>query len=216
VTVTATPRRRNQRSGAAARRRAVARRRRRTAFGVAVLAAAIVGLLLALPLAKRAVNAIGLPLQYSSVIRQQAADKHLDPALVAAVIYAETKFDARTSSAGAVGLMQLMPDTANFLAKRSGATTFSTADLSTPAVNIAYGSYYLRYLLNEYHGNTVLALAAYNGGETNVDNWVKSARADRQRFRIGDIPFPETRAYVQRVLTARGQYRTTYRSQLYG
>lgn len=176
--------------------------------------AAVVALLMALPLAKRAVNAFGLPLHYSSVIRRQAAEKHLDPALVAAVIYAETKFDPRTSTAGAVGLMQLMPRTATFLAGRSGATTFSTADLSTPDVNIAYGSYYLRYLLDEYHGSTVLALAAYNGGETNVDDWVKSAQADRQRFRIGDIPFPETRAYVQRVLQARADYRRTYASQL--
>ncbi len=190
------------------------RRRRRAAFGLALVTAAVVALLLALPLAKRAVNALGLPLQYSSVIRQEASDKHLDPALVAAVIYAETKFDPRTSSAGAVGLMQLMPETANFLAKRSGARTFTTADLATPQVNIAYGSYYLRYLLNEYHGNTVLALAAYNGGETNVDDWVRSAHADGQRFRVGDIPFPETRAYVQRVLTARGEYRRTYASAL--
>ena len=215
MTVTA-PSRRPTRRPSAARRRATARRRRRIAFGLAVVTAAVVALLLALPLAKRAVNAFGLPLQYSSVIRQQAAAEHLDPALVAAVIYAETKFDPRTSSAGAVGLMQLMPDTASFLARRSGATTFSTTDLSTPAVNIAYGSYYLRYLLNEYHDNTVLALAAYNGGETNVDSWVRSAHADRERFRIGDIPFPETRAYVQRVLTARGEYRKTYSSQLYG
>jgi len=192
----------------------VRRRRRRAAFGLALVTAAVVALLLALPLAKRAVNALGLPLQYSSVIRQEASDKHLDPALVAAVIYAETKFDPRTSSAGAVGLMQLMPETANFLAKRSGARTFTTADLATPQVNIAYGSYYLRYLLNEYHGNTVLALAAYNGGETNVDDWVRSAHADGQRFRVGDIPFPETRAYVQRVLTARGEYRKTYASAL--
>jgi soluble lytic murein transglycosylase len=183
-------------------------------FGVAVVTAAVIALLLALPLAKRAVNALSLPLQYSSMIRQEATAKHLDPALVAAVIYAETKFDPRTSSAGAVGLMQLMPETATFLAKRSGATTFSTGDLSTPAVNIAYGSYYLRYLLNEYHGNTVLALAAYNGGETNVDSWVRSVHQDGQRFRVGDIPFPETRAYGQRVLTARGQYRKTYASAL--
>jgi len=190
------------------------RRRRRIALGVVAVTAVVVALLMALPLAKRAVNALSLPLQYSSTIRQQAAQKHLDPALVAAVIYAETKFDARTSSAGAVGLMQLMPQTATFLAKRSGATTFSTADLSTPDVNIAYGSYYLRYLLDEYHGSTVLALAAYNGGETNVDNWVRSAHADGQRFGLGDIPFPETRAYVQRVLTARGEYRKTYASQL--
>jgi soluble lytic murein transglycosylase len=214
VTVTAHAHRRTPRrtTGAAARRAATKRRRR--AFGVALVGAAILALLLALPLAKRAVNSLGLPLQYSSVIRDQAAAKHLDPALVAAVIYAETKFDPRTSPAGAVGLMQLMPETATFLAKRSGATTFATSDLSTPGVNIAYGSYYLRYLLTEYHGDTVLALAAYNGGETNVDNWVRSAHADGQRFRVGDIPFPETRAYVQRVLTARGEYRKTYASAL--
>jgi soluble lytic murein transglycosylase len=214
VTVTAHAHRRtSQRTGAAARRRAVARRRRR-AFGVALVGAVVVALLLALPLAKRAVNSLGLPLRYSSFIRHQAAAKHLDPALVAAVIYAETKFDPRTSPAGAVGLMQLMPETATFLAKRSGATTFTTGDLSNPEVNIAYGSYYLRYLLNVYHGDTVLALAAYNGGETNVDSWIRSAHADGQRFRVVDIPFPETRAYVQRVLTARGQYRKTYASAL--
>ena len=183
-------------------------------LGAVVVGAVVVALLLALPLAKRAVNALGLPLQYSSVIRQEAAAKHLDPALVAAVIYAETKFDPRTSPAGAVGLMQLMPETATFLAKRSGATTFTTGDLSTPEVNIAYGSYYLRYLLDEYHGNTVLALAAYNGGETNVDSWVRSAHQDGQRFRVGDIPFPETRAYVEKVLSARAQYRRTYASAL--
>ncbi|MGH2894637.1 MAG: lytic transglycosylase domain-containing protein [Solirubrobacteraceae bacterium] len=214
MTVTAPPPRRTPRKPPAARRRAAARRRRRTLFGGIVVGAALVALLLALPLAKRAVNSLSLPLQYSSVIRQEATAKHLDPALVAAVIYAETKFDPRTSSAGAVGLMQLMPETATFLAKRSGATTFTTADLGTPGVNIAYGSYYLRYLLNEYHGNTVLALAAYNGWETNVDSWVRSVHNGGQRFRVGDIPFPETRAYVQRVLTARGQYRKTYASAL--
>jgi peptidoglycan lytic transglycosylase len=219
VTVTAPPRRHSTRSrrtsaAVAARRRRVQVRRRRIGLGVLAVTAVVVALLIALPLARRAVNSLGLPLQYSSAIRQQATEKHLDPALVAAVIYAETKFDPRTSSAGAVGLMQLMPETANFLAKRSGATTFSTADLSTPDVNIAYGSYYLRYLLDEYHGSTVLALAAYNGGETNVDNWVRSAHEDGQRFRLGDIPFPETRAYVQRVLEARREYRRTYASQL--
>ncbi len=178
------------------------------------MAIAIVGIVLALPLAKRAVNDLGLPLDYSGVIRQQAAQKHLDPALVAAVIYAETKFDARTSSAGAVGLMQLMPETAAFLAHRSGATTFTTADLGTPRVNIAYGSYYLRYLLNEFHGSVVQALAAYNGGEANVHRWIASARAAGRRFRISDIPFPETRDYVERVLQARADYRRTYAAQL--
>jgi soluble lytic murein transglycosylase len=103
--------------------------------------------LLTMPLAKRAVNdAFGLPLRYAATIRQQAAAKHLDPALVAAVIYAETKFEPRISSAGAVGLMQVEPQTALYLAHRSGATTFTTSDLRTPSVNIAYGSGQRRHL----------------------------------------------------------------------
>jgi soluble lytic murein transglycosylase len=213
-TAAASARRKTSANAVVAHRRAVARRRRRRVLGGAVLALVVVGVVLALPLAKRAVNDLGLPLDYPSVIRQQAAEKHLDPALVAAVIYAETKFDARTSPAGAVGLMQLMPQTAAYLAHRSGATTFTTADLSTPQVNIAYGSYYLRYLLNEFHGNTVEALAAYNGGEANVGNWIAGARARGRRFGIADIPFPETRDYVQRVVAARAEYRRRYASQL--
>src|SRR5262249_17936390 len=145
-----------------ARRREVARRRRRAAIVIVLTAAVIVGAVLMLPLARKAVNDLSLPLQYQDVIRTQAAEKHLDPALVAAVIYAETKFDARTSSAGAQGLMQILPETAQFLARRSGATNFKTSDLSNPEVNIAYGSYLLRYLLDRYHGSKVQALAAYN------------------------------------------------------
>ncbi len=197
------------------RRRDGARRRRRSALALLVVAAAVVvGAVLVMPLAKQAVNELGLPLRYQNVIRQQAAEKHLDPALIAAVIYAETKFDARTSPAGALGLMQIEPQTAQFLARRSGAQSFTTADLGTPRVNIAYGSYYLRYLLDEYHGNIVLALAAYNGGEANVDRWLAQAHADGIRFGIDDIPFPETRDYVTRVLGAQKDYRQTYAAQL--
>jgi soluble lytic murein transglycosylase len=203
---------RRRAGGSVARRRATARRRRRGLFALVVAGLVVVGLLLAMPLARRAVNDLGLPLRYPDVIRQQAAEKRLDPALVAAVIYAETKFDPRTSSAGAVGLMQILPQTAAFLAHRSGATTFTTADLSEPRVNIAYGSYYLRYLLDEYHGSRVLALAAYNGGEANVDRWI--ADGGGRRLSIGEIPFPETRAYVRRVLSARSDYRHKYPGQL--
>jgi soluble lytic murein transglycosylase len=180
------------------------------------VALAVVGVIVVMtaPLAKKAVNDLGLPLSYSSIIRQQAAAKHLSPALVAGVIYAETKFDARTSPAGAEGLMQIEPATALFLAKRSGATTFNTSDLGHPAVNIAYGCYYLRYLLNEYHGKVMLALAAYNGGETNVDTWVSEARRRGHALTISAIPFPETRAYVSRVLHAAGEYRRQYAHQL--
>ena len=175
-----------------------------------------VAVIVTMPLLRKAVNELTLPLSYADVIRQQAGEKHLDPALIAGVIYAETKFQPRDSSAGAVGPMQIMPETASFLARRSGATTFTTSDLNTPQVNIAYGSYYLRYLLNEYHGDLTLALAAYNGGESNVDRWVADARAHGTTLTANDIPFPETRAYVARVLRARDQYRRKYASQLYG
>ena len=173
-------------------------------------------LLLLLPLVQKTVNEFGLPLTNADVIRQQAAEKHIDPALIAGVIYAETKFDPRSSAAGALGLMQVMPQTALFLAHRSGATTFTIADLGTPGVNIAYGSYYLRYLLDEYHGNVTDALAAYNGGESNVDRWIAEARAHGHALAVDEIPFPETRAYVGRVLSAEREYREKYASQLYG
>ena len=208
--------RRQSEGRAAARRRAARRRRRLRLLGVFGALAVVIVVVQALPLVQKAVNDLSLPLNYTDSIRQQAAEKHLDPALIAGVIYAETKFQPRDSAAGAMGPMQLMPETAQFLARRSGATTFRTADLDTPGVNIAYGSYYLRYLLDEYHGNLTLALAAYNGGESNVDRWVAAARAHGQTLTVADIPFPETRAYVARVLHAQQEYRHKYASQLYG
>jgi soluble lytic murein transglycosylase len=201
-------------SRAAAARRRSAARRRRTVRAVLVLLVIGVGVALVMPLLQKAVRELTLPLADTSIIRQQAAEKHLDPALIAGVIYAETKFDARTSPAGALGLMQILPQTAQYLAHQSGGTAFTTADLAEPAVNIAYGSYYLRYLLNHYDGKEVLAIAAYNGGITNVDRWVAEARAEGHRFTIRDIPFSETRAYVQRVLQAQRDYRHTYAKQL--
>jgi soluble lytic murein transglycosylase len=200
---------------AAARRHSAARaRRRRATVAIVALAAALAGIALAAPLFRKAVTEFTLPLAYQDVIREQAADKHLDPALIAAVIYAETKFEPRSSPAGALGLMQIMPQTAEFLARRSGATTFTTADLATPEVNIAYGSYYLRYLLDRYGQSKVLALAAYNGGETNVDRWIAEARARGMPLTVSEIPFPETRAYVLRVLQAQKDYRRTYATEL--
>jgi soluble lytic murein transglycosylase len=202
-------------NGGGSRRRADVVRRRRAAVAtfVAVVAVAI-GISLAMPLFRKAVDDFTLPLAYSDVIRQQAAEEHLDPALIAAVIYAETKFDPRPSSAGAEGLMQILPQTAEFLANRSGATTFTVSDLGTPQINIAYGSYYLRYLLNEYDGNEVSALAAYNGGETNVDSWIRQEKSQGRPLTVGEIPFPQTRAYVTRVLHAQRAYRRTYPAAL--
>ena len=178
--------------------------------------AALVGLLAAVvvPRLPDAVRELALPLRHEDIIRQQAAEKGLDPALVAAVIYAESHFRDQTSAAGAKGLMQITPATAKFIEHVSGGTTFQISDLSTPQVNIAYGSFYLRYLLDRYGGNEQLALAAYNGGEGNVDRWIAAARAQNRPLTLTTIPFGETRAYVQRVEDAKSRYRSTYAHEL--
>jgi soluble lytic murein transglycosylase len=189
------------------------RRRRRTLGAlVGIALVAVVGVMISR--VDHAVNELTLPLGDASVIREQAAAKHLDPALIAAVIYAETKFEPRTSSAGAEGLMQIEPETAKFLAKLSGGYRFTTSDLATPSVNVAYGSYYLRYLLEHYDGDEMLAVAAYNAGLANVDTWVAKARGEGRQLTVDAIPFPQTRAYVQRVLEAQRAYRATYAKQL--
>ena len=183
------------------------RLRARRATAALVLVAALAGLI-AFELG-HAVRTGGLPLGYVSVIREQAAEKHLDPALIAAVIYAETKFDPRPSAAGAQGLMQILPSTAYFLARLSGGRRFTAGDLATPSINVAYGSYYLRYLLDHYGGDEMLAVAAYNAGISNVDEWLAHARAAGAPLGEGEIPFPQTREYVRRVLDAQRDYRTT-------
>jgi soluble lytic murein transglycosylase len=202
------------RSRSRGRVRAVRRRR----LAAAVLAGLLLvgaGVWLVAPLFEHAVREISLPLRHEDIIRQQAADKGLDPSLIAAIIYRESHFRDQTSAAGARGLMQLTPATARYIARKSGGTQFELGDLATPQINIAYGSFYLRYLLDKYGGNEMLALAAYNAGESNVDRWV----ADRSRaggaFKsVAGIPFPETRAYVRRVLNARADYRARYAREL--
>ena len=155
-----------------------------------------------------AVREITLPLRHEDVIRQQASDKDIDPALIAAVIYEESRFRDQSSHAGARGLMQITPETADAIAKHSGGVRFKQEDLADPQINISYGSWYLRYLLDHYDGNERLAIAAYNAGETNVDKWGGSS------LTVEAIPFPETRAYVEEVLEKRDEYRHEYASEL--
>ena len=194
------------------RRRAV--RRRRIAAVVGVAALTVFAVAVVLPVFHHAVKEVVLPLRHEDIIRQQAREKHLDPALVAGVIYTESRFRDQTSNAGAKGLMQLTPATARFVEHLSGGSTFQISDLSTPQVNIAYGTYYLRYLLDRYGDNEALALAAYNGGEGNVDRWVDAARQEGKALSIDAIPFGETRAYVRSVQSAARQYRDNYKSEL--
>jgi soluble lytic murein transglycosylase len=194
--------------------RARVARRRALLLAFVVAATALVMAILS-PWADKAVQEFRLPLRHDDIIRQQANDKNLDPALIAAVIYVESRFRDQTSHAGAKGLMQIMPSTADYIARKSGGTQFVQGDLATPQINISYGSWYLRYLLDHYHGNTILALAAYNAGEGKVDEWWRRAADRGERFRVADhIPFPETRSYVEKVLEARGSYRREYAREL--
>jgi soluble lytic murein transglycosylase len=161
-----------------------------------------------------AVREITLPLRHDDIIRQQAADKHVDAALIAAVIYEESRFRDQTSNAGARGLMQITPETADFIAHRSGGVLFEQSDLATPQINIAYGAWYLRYLTDHYGGNETLAVAAYNAGQSNVDRWVRAAGGPDKFDSAKHIPFPETRAYVENVQKRREQYRDHYADEL--
>jgi soluble lytic murein transglycosylase len=200
-----------RRPAAAARRARV--RRRRVRFVVALAALAGVVLLIGLNPLKHAVEEITLPLRHEDIIRQQSQKKGLDPALVAAIIYQESKFSDRTSVAGARGLMQITPDTARFIAKQSGGIRFTLQDLSTPQINIAYGTWYLRWLLDRYDGRRALAIAAYNAGFGHVDEWVRQAGGP-DAFDPKTIPYPETRNYVQQVLERRKDYARRYSREL--
>src|SRR4051812_42481157 len=193
-----------------ARRPTPAQARRRRWVWIAVAAALGIGLAIGISRidVEKAIRELTLPLQHDDIIRQQAADKGLDPALIAAVIYAESRFHDQESHAGARGLMQITPATAHVIERLSGGSTFVTSDLSDPEINIRYGSYYLRYLLDRYNGDEVAALAAYNAGTGNVDRW---GGAD---IELEDIDFPETRAYVEQVLDKRQEYRDEYASDL--
>src|SRR3954464_8005795 len=201
-----------QRRPSAADRRAKVRRRRR-GFAVALASLAALVLIIGLHPLKHAVQEITLPLRHEDIIRQQSHAKGLDPALVAAVIYQESKFSDQTSVAGARGLMQITPDTADFIAKQSGGIRFTLEDLATPQINIAYGTWYLRWLLDRYDGRTALAVAAYNAGFGHVDDWVRQAGGP-EAFDPKTIPYPETRNYVQQVLERRKDYARRYSREL--
>ena len=187
---------------------------RRTLATIAAVGLGVLAIAFAVSKLDTAVRKLALPLSHAEVIRRQAAEKHINPALIAAVIYAESKFEPHPSPAGAEGLMQILPDTAHFIAHLSGGTRFVASDLATPSINVAYGSYYLRYLLDHYRGDEMLALAAYNAGLANVDSWVAHAGAAGRRLTMDAIPYGETRAYVRRVLDAQRAYRLTYPREL--
>lgn len=153
----------------------------------------------------RLLDRIRYPLRYEAIVQGHARNYRLDPALLAAVIYQESKFDPDAKSAqGAIGLMQLLPDTAKGIASRTGGGGFVVADLYEPELNVRYGAWYLRHLLDKY-GDEETALAAYNAGQGRVNEW---------RERGEGIAFAETRAYVARVEKLKRVYARAYAREL--
>lgn len=143
------------------------------------------------------------PLRYEDLIRSESLKYGLDPSFVAGVVYTESRFKPDVQShRGAYGLMQLLPQTANFISKRNGIQ----GDYRDPKTNLKIGIWYLNYLDERYLGDERLMLAAYNSGEGQVDEW-----ASDKSFDVGkDIPFQETRDYVNNVLEAQKTYEELY------
>ncbi|MHB0885628.1 MAG: lytic transglycosylase domain-containing protein [Bacillota bacterium] len=161
--------------------------------------------------ASRWVWRLAYPMPYQNLIRSYSTVHDLDPYLVASLIRAESKFDPNAvSHRGAVGLMQLMPDTARWAAGRLGLDDFDVAHLNDPDTNIRLGTWYLADLRNEFGGDMILALAAYNGGIRNVRDWVAGKVIEPGNVRVEAIPFGETRLFVRGVLDGHDRYRLIY------
>jgi soluble lytic murein transglycosylase len=190
------------------RKRARRRRRLFALGGGAAVLGLVAGILVASGTFDHALKELTLPLHHEDIIRQQSREKGVDAALIAAVIYSESKFADQESSAGARGLMQITPAAARYIEKRSGGTTFRLDDLSDPEINIRYGTFLLKELLDRYDGDAAAALAAYNAGPGNADSWGGAGLS------VDGIPFPETRAYVEEVLEKQREYREKYAKEL--
>jgi peptidoglycan lytic transglycosylase len=179
--------------------------RRVAALGVLLVGVVVALVVLQNPKAPDFVQRLRYPLKYRQIVRGHARNYDLDPALLAAVIYQESKFDPEAKSeSGAIGLMQLLPSTAHGIALHTGGSRFRTEDLLNPEINVRYGAFYLRRLLNKY-GDEQTALAAYNAGQRRVDEWRAAGKG---------IAFAETRNYVERVDELKRIYRDTWASEL--
>ncbi|HJQ30365.1 MAG TPA: lytic transglycosylase domain-containing protein [Rubrobacter sp.] len=167
---------------------------------------AVVAILAALPFALRAPDAVLrtiYPLRYEETIREVSEENGLEPAFVAGVVYTESRFRPDVEShREAYGLMQLLPQTAHFIQRKSGIK----GDYRDPKVNLRVGAWYLGYLQERYNGDERLMLAAYNSGEGTVDGWVSEEGFDIAK----DIPYKETRHYVTNALEARQTYQELY------
>ena len=174
---------------------------------LALLALALVGVVANL----RAVVAWLYPIYHRDVLFHWAQQRGLDPWLVVAVVRVESNFSpTAVSERGAIGLMQLLPETARWVAEQAGERDFFEDLLYVPEVNIRLGTWYLAYLLKVFDGREALALAAYNAGRSRVERWMHERGWDGSPKRLQAIPYGETRRFVERVLRMRDVYRWVY------
>lgn len=160
------------------------------------------------------------PIGYQDMIQRSASSTQVDALLVASVIRVESKFQSEdVSHAGAIGLMQLMPDTALWIANQAQANGQPISgynpgqgfdSLAVPSVNIHLGSWYIHHLIEQFNGNEVAAIAAYNGGPKRVQEWLKDGQWDGQLNTIDRIPVGETRHFVGRVFYNYDLYKRIY------
>ncbi|TDO92107.1 soluble lytic murein transglycosylase [Halanaerobium saccharolyticum] len=145
------------------------------------------------------------PVKYQKEINKYAKEFSLETELLAALIYVESRFDKYSESAkGAVGLMQLMPSTAFWIAEQLEYDKFNLEDLNDPELNIKFGSWYFAYLYQKFDNNLIKTIAAYNAGESNVRNWIDDGWKGNIEHKL---PFDETDNFVRRVISTRNYYR---------
>jgi len=170
----------------------------------------VIAILAILPFALRVPDAVMrtiYPLRYEATIRQASEENGLEPTFVAGVIYTESRFRPNVEShREAYGLMQLLPQSAHFIQRKSGIK----GDYRDPKVNVRLGTWFLGYLKERYRGDERLMLAAYNSGEGTVDAWVSDKGFDIAK----DIPYKETRHYVNNALEAGQTYQKLYGNDL--
>lgn len=152
------------------------------------------------------------PLKYEDIIISSAEEYQLDPSLVAAIVFVESKYmPSACSHRGAMGLMQIMPDTGIWIAEQLSILGFKKEMLFDPVINIMFGSWYLANLNQEFNNELIVILAAYNAGRGNVKKWLENDSWDGSRNSIEELPFSETKNYIKQVLAVYDKYKKIYR-----
>ncbi len=154
------------------------------------------------------------PIYYPDIIQSNATKFQHDPNLLLAIIQTESKFSGdETSKKGAIGLMQIMSDTAEWILEKGGYPSNYREELHNPTINVELGSWYLRYLMELYNEDLIVVLAAYNAGPGNVTRWLMSKQWDGSLESLSQVPYGETRHFIQRVLYTYDGYNKVYNKQ---